>query len=142
MWSAFISETDLPNLGYSALDDEHDRIVQLMNQLWEAVLAKKPLSEQRFLLHEFEVYLRINCRSEEELMEHDHYPHTHLHTESHHTMYRRLHDLERILLSQRLESSLQEIREVRQILLRHMSEDDVRVARWHRVHNISSDCPD
>jgi hemerythrin len=142
MWNAFLSESDLPNLGYAALEDEHSRIVQVMNELWEAVLARKPISEQRFLLHEFEVYLRINCRSEEELMEHDSYPHARLHTEAHYTMYRRLHDLERILLLQKLEPALQEIREVREILLRHMSEEDMRVARWHHVHNISPDSPD
>ena len=142
MWSAFLSENDLPSLGHAALDEEHERIVQLMNDLWEAILAKKPLAEQRFILHEFEVYLRINCRSEEELMVHDGYPHTRTHTESHHTMYRRLHELERILLTGRMESALQEIREVRHELLRHMSEEDMRVARWHRVQHISPDSPD
>jgi hemerythrin-like metal-binding protein len=142
MWSAFISEDDLPSLGYAALDEEHGRIVQLMNELWESVLGRKPLAEQRFLLHELEVYLRINCRSEEQLMEHDAYPHTHVHEEAHRSLYRRLHDLERILILQRLEPALQEIRDVRQSLLRHMSEEDMRVARWHRIHNISSDSPD
>jgi hemerythrin-like metal-binding protein len=141
MWATFVGN-DFPNLGFAALDDEHQQISGLLNELHDAILQSVPVSERRFLLHQFEVYLRMNCRGEEQMMEHDRYPHTLIHRHSHEELYRKLHNFDRILIEAGREDAIQELRSIRQVLVEHVGEEDARIANWHRVHGISPDSPD
>lgn len=142
MWAAFIHSEDFPNLGHAAMDEEHARIAQLMNELHAAIQTNRPPGEQRYLLHQLEVYLRINNRGEEEMMEQDEFPSREAHRRTHQGLYRKLHEFERTLIAADAAASLAELRLIRNILLQHVAEEDLRIASWHRVHTISPDSPD
>jgi hemerythrin len=142
MWAAFVSGEDFPNLGQEALDDEHEQIARLMNELHDAVVQRRAVPDLRFLLHQLEVYVRINCRGEEQMMEHDDFPNRSAHQKAHEAFYRKLHDLEKVLLSKKGEGFIEELRTFRTILLHHVTQEDSRIANWHRVQSISPDSPD
>ncbi len=142
MWAAFVSCDDFPNLGHEALDDEHKSIVRLMNELHDAILRKATVAEQRRLLHELESYVRVNCRSEEEMMLTDLYPARDQHRKAHDGLYRALYDYQKVLQLGQEAASLQGLRAMRDHFIRHISQDDTRVASWHRISSISSDSPD
>jgi hemerythrin len=142
MWAEFISGEDFPNLGYAALDQEHQQIAILMNNLHNAILQCLPVSEQRFLLHELEVYLRINCRAEEQMMEQDGFPNTLGHKQAHLALIHKLHHFEETVLLQNPAAILEELRFIRQMILQHVQQEDTRIANWHRIQNISPDSPD
>lgn len=142
MWAAFVSGGDFPSLGHEALDEEHEQIGRLLNELHDAILQRRELGDQRFLLHQLEVYVRINCREEEQMMEHDDYPNRRAHQRAHEAFYRKLHDFEKVLLARKGEGVLDELRAFRHILLEHIKNEDLRIAEWHRVQNISPNSPD
>lgn len=142
VWTAFLNPEDFPNLGHAALDDEHAQIARLTSNLHDAMLQNLPTTEQRFLLHELEVNLRVNCRSEEEMMESDRYPNRHAHIKSHELLYAKLHNLDRILIMHNTKAALEALIAVRELLLKHVKQEDHLVARWHRVQHISPDSPD
>lgn len=142
MWAAFKQGEDFPDLGHAALDEEHEQISRLLNELQNAIQQRVPPRDQRFLLHQFEVYLRVNCREEEEMMEHDNYPNLKGHRAEHENLYRKLHEFERDLINGKQEESAEHLRNIRYSLLHHVRHEDSRIASWHRVQSISPDSPD
>lgn len=142
MWAAFAKPEDFPNLGHEAIDDEHENIARLMNELHDAIHHRVALSEQRRLHHELETYVRVNNRSEEQMMETDSYPNRESHHKAHEAMYRKLYEYEKVLQAGREDASLQGLHALRELLIRHIAQEDSRVASWHRIHNISADSPD
>jgi hemerythrin len=142
MWAEFITGEDFPTLGYAALDDEHLQIARLMNKLHDAILQCLPVGEQRFILHELEVYFRINCREEEQMMDQDNFPNVRLHKQLHAELIQKLHHFEGTVLSENPSLMLEELRFIRHTLLHHIKQEDTRIADWHRIQNISPDSPD
>ena len=61
MWHTAELEAEDANLGHTALDEEHAMILRHIDELRNAIAAKLPAHDQRFLLHEFEMELRENC---------------------------------------------------------------------------------
>jgi hemerythrin-like metal-binding protein len=105
-------------------------------------MQRRAVPDLRFLLHQLEVYIRINCRGEEQMMERDDFPNRRAHQQAHEAFYRKLHELEKVLLTQKGESIMDELRAFRKILLQHVTHEDSRIASWHRVQCISPDSPD
>jgi hemerythrin-like metal-binding protein len=142
MWSASRTGGDFPDLGNVALDEEHEAMMRHIDELRDAVAQALPPGDQRFLLHEFEVDLRNNCHSEEEMMQHDGFPEEQAHRQAHQALYRALHRLEWVLLGGEVEAAFEELRVIRETVQNHISQDDARIANWHRLQNISPDSPD
>jgi hemerythrin len=142
VWAAFVSGEDFPNLGHEALDEEHRNIVRLLNDLHDAILQNQPIANQRFLLHQLESYLRVKCRSEEEMMQNDSYPHLENHRKAHEGLYRNLYEFQKVLSNSKVDDSLNGVRRIRDLLLQHVLHEDSRIASWHRIQNISPDAAD
>ena len=142
MWVAFANTEDFPNLGHQALDDEHHNIVRLLNELHAAILQRSAITEQRRLLHQLEAYVRVNNRSEEEMMDADLYPSREIHHKAHEAMYRKLSEYAKVLQAGREDESLHGLHAIRELFIHHVSHEDSRVANWHRIRNISDNSPD
>ena len=134
MWVNSTGADDFPSLGHAALDEEHQQIARLLDGLRDAIARGAERSDQRYLLHELEVYVRINCRGEEEMMAG--------HRQDHAELFRKLHSLEGVLLSASTNTALRELQTFRHAFLNHIQHEDARVASWHRIQSISPDSPD
>jgi len=142
MWAAFAKPEDFPDLGHAAMDDEHENIIRLMNELHDAIFRRSALTDQQRLLHELETYIRVNNRSEEEMMEKDLYPNRETHHKSHESMYKKVYEYGKTLQAGRSDASLNGLHALREILVRHIAQEDSRVASWHRIHSIGGNSLD
>jgi hemerythrin len=142
MWAKVLTADDFPDLGHGAIDEEHRLILRHIGELRDALAQKLPPGDQRFLLHEFEMDPRNNCRDEEEVMVLDGFPEYQFHRQAHEALYRMLHRLESVVISGHLKAALEELRAIREVVEHHILHDDSRIAKWHRLKNISPDAPD
>jgi hypothetical protein len=109
-----------------------------LSELRNAIAEKLPANDQRFLLHEFEMELRDNCRGEEQMIALDRFPDR----QDHESLFRLLSRLETTLISGDSETALEEIRPVSKVLFDHITAEDARIASWHRITAITPDSPD
>jgi hemerythrin-like metal-binding protein len=141
MWTEFIGGDDFPALGDAALDEEHRGIAKAMNQLHLAVASEKPVGEQRSILQQFETYFRVNCRKEEMMMEHDSYPNAATHGEAHQTLYKRIELLNANIAAGRPALAIENLKQIRMLLIDHVTKADSLIAAWHRIHCSFSESP-
>jgi hypothetical protein len=109
-----------------------------LSELRNAIAEKLPANDQRFLLHEFEMELRDNCRGEEQMIALDRFPDR----QDHESLFRLLSRLETTLISGDSETALEEIRPVSKVLFDHITAEDARISSWHRITAITPDSPD
>jgi hemerythrin-like metal-binding protein len=134
MWTAFIGGDDFPALGDAALDEEHQGIAKAMNRLHLAVAGERPVAEQRSILQQFEDFLRVNCRKEEMMMERDGYPNAASHSDAHQMLYKRIESLDRNIAAGRPALAIENLKQIRTLLIDHVTKADSLIAAWHRIH--------
>jgi hemerythrin len=89
MWLSIFNPENAPELGETALDEEHRLIEKFLDRLHAAILMRQSTSDQRLLLHEALSFLRINSSHEEELMMRDLFPHIEEHKVAHQRLFQR-----------------------------------------------------
>ncbi|MCU7920832.1 MAG: bacteriohemerythrin [Candidatus Thiodiazotropha sp. (ex Epidulcina cf. delphinae)] len=86
----FVSWDDSLSVGIQAIDDEHQKLLTLINNLQTAVLYPTGESFERHALSELVDYTKYHFRREEELMQEYDYPEYELHKRQHHEMIERV----------------------------------------------------
>jgi hemerythrin len=132
MWAGLVRD-DVPHDEFeSALEDEHHKILSLVDELREEITNDAAVSEQRCALHLLASFLRMNCLDEEEVMKDCGFPLIRMHKEDHRTQYASLHTIEGSLIAGKKEQALAELKAFHQSLIRHVREQDQDIVDWQR----------
>jgi hypothetical protein len=74
MWASIGAKQVFRVKADSALEDEHRHLIELLDELHHQIVHAAPISAQRFTLHMMGIYLRVNCREEEVMMDECSFP--------------------------------------------------------------------
>lgn len=129
MWAAELT-IDAPQLGDLALDDEHQQLLGRLCLLYEALLGQFPPREQRVVLHEFAMFVRVNCQHEEALMCRYEYPLLAAHRDRHHNISRRIGWMEHSLIRSGPQAAVDVLREMASDIVHHIDQEDRDFVTW------------
>jgi hemerythrin len=87
-WSEEIS------VGVSALDDEHKRVVEMLNDLYDALREDKGQEVIGDILASLEAYAAMHFKHEEDLFKETAFPHIDEHIKEHQSAMSRIHDFQ------------------------------------------------
>jgi len=77
-------------LGIPEIDDQHHELVNIINELWEAIVVRRDQGGVVPILEELEHYTVAHFTAEEVLMRVEHYPHLEAHKVEHQAFVARL----------------------------------------------------
>jgi hemerythrin len=80
------------NLGMPDIDDQHKSLLDLINQVWNAVVSKAPVREQIRLVEELERYTISHFAAEEAFLKSIDYPEFEQHKALHEAFVKRVAD--------------------------------------------------
>jgi hemerythrin len=117
------------------LEDEHRKIIDLLNELQHQIANAAPVSDQRYALHLMTSYLRANCLGEERIMEDCCLPLARTHNEDHRAHFRAIHMIEANLIAGKTEDAMAALKAFCQTLTCHIRERDQEIVDWKRSYS-------
>jgi hemerythrin len=67
-------------------------------------------------------------------MEHDGYPNAASHSEAHQALYKRIESLDANIAAGRPALAIENLKQIRALLIDHVTKADSLIAAWHRIH--------
>jgi hemerythrin len=134
MWACSIATKDSDTTTAGALEDEHQQIFALLDDLHGKIEGGSTASEQRISLHVLGVFLSLNCEGEEVVMESCFFPLARSHREEHHAHQRALQTMENLIIELKPEAALTALTSLRHALITHVREKDQEIVDWERNH--------
>jgi hemerythrin len=130
----FLTWRDDWNLGIEEIDQQHLRLVELLNQVADFVMSKAPASSDdaeamRLLLH-LQDQTRQHFRDEEDYMEAHEYPYVTRHHREHALLQAELKDLIRVIEEGERRLDIQTLTSLKYWLIDHVIVSDMAIARY------------
>ena len=120
--------------GIASMDEEHQGLFDLVNELQETQKADMPRESVAWIIDRLKNYALVHFMHEETLMERIDFPETEAHREMHRTFVLQVLDLEdRLTQGERnLVATLLDF--LKGWLVAHISEQDMRYVGWMQSH--------
>jgi hemerythrin-like metal-binding protein len=83
---AFMTWNDKLSVGVVALDNDHKKMIVLLNELYDGIVAEQGKAVLGGILEQLKEYTRYHFRHEEELMERSGYLDAEIHKREHHEL--------------------------------------------------------
>jgi hemerythrin len=128
-------------IGVSRLDEQHQRLVDLLNRMHEAIVAQRPLEEVQALAAELTLHTRLHFLYEEMIMEGAEYPLLSDHRFRHAEFTEGLLRLQKRLKLDVRKQFREIVRYELEWISAHLEESDEAFAAWLRAGGNSGDSP-
>ena len=115
-------------IGIATLDNDHKRLMELMNHTYAEITSGEGLYDVDELLEEFATLMARHFAEEEDLMMRTSYPQTAAHQRMHRTMLEHLDHLRRLVANHQLNAGKEITEHLAAYLRTHMKEADLAMA--------------
>lgn len=133
MDNALFNWSDAYKVGVQEVDEQHQVLVSLLNQLHEAVRGQTEATATRVLLDRLIEYTRTHFLLEESLMRLTHYPAFEKHKQQHEDLIRQVADLQWRLDRGNAAIGIELLVFLRDWLIQHISETDRRFGAFFQT---------
>ncbi len=120
---------DSYKLGIKRVDDEHKKLFELVNKLYELEDTSGVKEEIRKILYEFSDYTVVHFRDEEEFMESISYPHLQEHKVIHQEIIESLSKIIHTPANLRIIKSKMRI-VAKRVLIEHIINEDMKISQY------------
>jgi hemerythrin len=86
--------SDNLSVGIAEIDDQHKKLVEMLNKMHDAILDHRGSAAARPILNEMAEYTRVHFATEESLMRATAYPHYEAHKQQHEDLIAQVQDLQ------------------------------------------------
>lgn len=114
----------------SAIENEHSKQIQMINLLTQAVIENKAQAEKEAILDQLIDFSQVHFSSEKMIMREYSYDRYEEHDKDHEALIERLNKLKSQVHSNSNGLDLQTLNSLRNMLLRHISSQDLRFATF------------
>ena len=133
---ALITWNDSLSVGVRSIDKQHGVLVELLNELYDAMTKGQAMCVTGRLLERLLRYARIHFSHEESLMQAAQYPGLALHQLQHHILARQVEDYYERLERGEIAVSVHLLHFLRDWLTQHIQKDDHAFGPWLNDHGI------
>lgn len=114
------------NVNIQEVDEQHQVLVDLLNQLHHAILERRGKVASRDILNQLADYTRTHFLLEESLMRVLHYPGLEIHKQQHEDLIQQIHELQRKLDEENATITFELLYFLKNWLIHHINESDKR----------------
>lgn len=125
------------NVGIQEVDEQHQVLVALLNQLHEAIREHHGKATSREILDRLAEYTRTHFLLEESLMRLTHYPGFEVHKQQHEDLVGQVQELQRKLDEQDLTITFELLHFLKNWLTQHISDSDRRFGAFFQTAGLS-----
>jgi hemerythrin len=123
---AFFDWEERYSVGIFAIDEQHKRLVALLNELYEAMGAGEGRDALGHILARLIQYTRTHFAAEEQMFERHHYPHAQEHIDEHNKLTQSVLDLEKRFREGDITVTIEASTFLKEWLAHHILETDMR----------------
>jgi hemerythrin len=127
---AFVQWSDRLSVGIEAIDDQHKKLVSIVNRLYNAMKEKKGSEILGDVLSELIEYTKYHFTTEETVMKNNAYPHYLSHKSSHSQLVEKVMDLDIELKAGKIALSVQVFQFLKDWLVNHIQGEDKKYAPY------------
>jgi hemerythrin len=127
---AFIEWSDSYSVGIKAMDDQHKKLIDLLNQLHEAMKMGKGNAEISTILKGLADYTRFHFTAEEQLMRDNNFPGLIIQQNRHKDFVTKLQEFQTEAQSKSVSTSLKVRDFLRDWLIDHISGEDKKYTKF------------
>lgn len=131
---AFIEWTDTYSLGIPAIDEQHQRLVAMLNSLYEASIGLRGQAALREIVAGMTEYATTHFRYEEKLMERFGYPDRAAHQAEHRVFTEEARKIQERLDAGTFVSSIETLKFLKKWLVEHIVKTDKRYGPCFAEH--------
>jgi len=128
---------DSYNVGIQEVDEQHQVLVTLLNQLHTAILEHHGKKTSREILDQLAEYTRTHFLLEESLMRVTHYPGFDIHKQQHEDLIKQVHDLQTKLDQENVAITFELLHFLKNWLMQHINESDQRFGKHFKTAGLS-----
>ena len=125
---AFVQWSDQLSVGINTIDDQHKKLVSIINRLYDAMKSGKGSEILSEVLSELIEYTKYHFSTEETLMKNNAYPNYQSHKSLHSKLVEKVMDLELDLKAGRIALSVQVFHFLKDWLVNHIQGEDKKYA--------------
>jgi len=120
----FILWNESYNVGFSIIDNQHKKLVDIINELYESFVDQTTGQKLHKILKDLENYTIYHFGTEEELFKKHGYPHSDAHLEEHHAFVEKIKQFNEELISGQTRITFQLMNYLKNWLLAHICGSD------------------
>ncbi len=124
----FVQWSDRFSVGMDVIDDQHKKLVSIVNRLYDAMRDGKGSEILGDVLSELIEYARYHFTTEEAMMKDNAYPDYHSHKSAHSMLVEKVMDLELDLKAGKIALSVQVFQFLKDWLINHIQGEDKKIA--------------
>jgi len=124
---SWVEWDDSLSIGIDVIDEQHRYLIDLINDLFEAVSSKRDSSMAARLIQAAMAYATVHFRSEERMMQHYGYGEIHRHEQQHHAFEAKVHEFYNDMHVNPLVVQLEALLYLRKWLVHHIRVEDVKL---------------
>ena len=121
---AFVQWSDRLSVGVDVIDEQHKKLVSIINKLYDAMKDRKGSGILTEVLSELIEYTKYHFTTEEALMKGNAYPNYQAHKSSHSQLVEKVMDLELDLKAGKIALSVQVFQFLKDWLVNHIQGED------------------
>lgn len=118
------------NVDIQEIDEQHKVLIDLLNQLHEAIRGLRGKAASREILDRLAEYTRTHFLLEESLMRVTHYPGFEIHKQQHEDLIKQISELQRKLDEENASISFELLHFLKNWLIQHINESDKRFGKF------------
>jgi hemerythrin len=135
----FVQWNDGLSVGMDVIDDQHKKLVSIVNRLYDAMRNGKGSEILGDVLSELIEYTRYHFTAEEALMKDNAYPGYQSHRSAHSMLVEKVMDLELDLKAGKIALSVQVFQFLKDWLVNHIQGEDKKIAPFLTKPTVQSD---
>lgn len=125
------------NIGVQEVDEQHQVLVSLLNQLHEAIREHRGKAASREILDRLAEYTRTHFLLEESLMRLTHYPGFEVHKQQHEDLIKQVQDLQHKLDHENVAITFELLHFLKNWLTQHINDSDKRFGSFFQTAGLS-----
>ncbi len=137
MEKKFISWNEFYELGIEKVDEQHKKLVDMINKLYDAFMEGKAQDVTDEILHEMEQYADYHFKAEEAIFSKYNYPDKEEHISIHAEFFEKTNYYKSTHSSGEENVHYELMNFLKDWLLNHIQGEDVKYADYFKEHNIS-----